>query len=69
MLSLLMDYTFLLPLSSMTSLCLHCYIVRFGETKLQHFESLKNREWFLDDAKVEELYEYKNLCVLKNYVG
>ena len=41
-------------------------IVTFGETKPQHFESLKNREWFLGDTKVEELYEYKNL---KNYVG
>ena len=40
-----------------------------GETKLQHFESLKNREWFLGDIKVEELYEYKSLGVLKNYVG
>ena len=44
-------------------------IVTFGETKLQHFESLKNREWFLGDTKVEELYEYKNLGVLKNYMG
>ena len=41
-------------------------IVTFGETKPQHFESLKNREWFLGDTKVEELYEYKNLGVLKN---
>ena len=31
--------------------------VTFGETKQQHFESLKNREWFLGDTKVEELYE------------
>ena len=38
-------------------------IVTFGETKLQHFASLKNREWFLGDTKVEELYEYKNLGV------
>ena len=44
-------------------------VVTFGETKPQHFESLKNREWFLGDTKVEELYEYKNLGVLKNYVG
>ena len=44
-------------------------IATFGETKLQHFESLKNHEWFLVDTKVEELYEYKNLGVLKNYVG
>ena len=34
-----------------------CGIVTFGETK-SHFESLKNREWFLGDTKVEELYEY-----------
>ena len=49
----------------------HCKsgIVTFGETRLQHFESLKNRESFLGDTKVEELYEYKNLNVLKNYVG
>ena len=44
-------------------------IVTFGETKLQHFESLKNREWFLGDTKMEELYECKNLGVFKNYVG
>ena len=44
-------------------------IVTFCETKPQHFESLKNREWFLVDTKVEELYEYKNLGVLKNYVS
>ena len=43
-------------------------IVTFGETKLQHFVSLKNREWFLGDTMVEELYEYKNLGVRKNYV-
>ena len=44
-------------------------VVTFGETKPHHFESLKNREWLLGDTKVEELYEYKNLGVLKNYVG
>ena len=44
-------------------------IIMFGETKLQHFESLKNREWFLGDTKLEELYEYENLSVLKNYVS
>ena len=44
-------------------------IITFGETKLQYFESLKNREWLLSDTKVEEIYEYKNLGVLKNYVG
>ena len=44
-------------------------IVTFGETKAQHFEFLKNRGWFLGDTKVKELYEYKNLGLLKNYVG
>ena len=34
-----------------------------------HLESLKNLEWLLGDTEVEELYEYKNLGVLKNYVG
>ena len=44
-------------------------VVIFGETKPHHFKSLKNHEWLLGDTKVEELYEYKNLGVLKNYVG
>ena len=44
-------------------------VVTFGETKPHHFESKKNREWLLGDTKLEELYEYKNLGVLKNYVG
>ena len=44
-------------------------IVTFGESKPQHFESMKNREWLLGDTIVDELYEYKNLGVLKNYVG
>ena len=30
---------------------------------------MKEREWALGDDTVEELYEYKNLCVLKNYCG
>ena len=30
---------------------------------------MKNRVWLLRDTIVDELYEYKNLCVLKNYVG
>ena len=34
------------------------------------FESMKNREWLLVVITiVDELYEYKNLGVLKNYVG
>ena len=30
---------------------------------------MKERDWALDDDTVEELYEYKNLGVLKNYGG
>ena len=44
-------------------------IVTFGETKPQHSESLKNLEGLLGDIKVEELYKYENIGVLKNYVG
>ena len=44
-------------------------IVTFGESKPQHFESMKNRGWLLGNTLVDELYEYKNLGVLKNYVG
>ena len=29
---------------------------------------MKNREWLSGDTKVDELYEYENLGVLKNYV-
>ena len=43
-------------------------IVTSGETKPLHSESMKEREWMLGDAIVNELYEYKNLGVLKNYV-
>ena len=44
-------------------------VVTFGETKPIHCKSMKEREWVLGDHKVEELYEYKNLGVLKNYCG
>ena len=30
---------------------------------------MKNRVWLLGDTIVDELYEYKNLGVLKNYMG
>ena len=30
---------------------------------------MKNRLWLLGDTIVDERYEYKNLGVLKNYVG
>ena len=38
-------------------------IVTFGESKPQHFE------WLLGHTIIDEVYEYKNLGVLKNYVG
>ena len=44
-------------------------VVTFGETKPIHCKSMKERGWALGDDTVEELYEYKNLGVLKNYCG
>ena len=44
-------------------------IVTFGETKTVHHASMNEREWRLGDDIVQELYEYKNLGVLKNYIG
>ena len=44
-------------------------IVTSDEPKPQNFESIKNRMWLLGNTIVDELYEYKNLGVLKNYVG
>ena len=43
-------------------------IVTFGETTSQHFIFMNKRSWVLGSETVEELYEYKNLGVLKNYV-
>ena len=44
-------------------------VVTYGETKPIHFEEMKEREWILGDGTVDELYKYKNLGVLKNYIG
>ena len=44
-------------------------VVTFGETKPAHFEEMKEREWILGDGTVDELYEHKNLSVLKNYAS
>ena len=44
-------------------------VVTFDETKPTHCKSMKESEWALGDDTVEELYEYKNLGVLKNYCG
>ena len=42
-------------------------VITFGETKLLHSKSMKEHEWMwmLGDAIVNELYEYKDLGVLK----
>ena len=39
----------------------------YGETKPVHFEELKERECILGDDTVDELHEYKNFGVLKNW--
>ena len=44
-------------------------VVTFGETKAVHYQSMKTREWILGGNTLDELYEYKNLGVLKNYIG
>ena len=44
-------------------------VVTFGECKLAHYENMNERKWLLGDESVDELYEYKNLGVVKNYTG
>ena len=44
-------------------------IVTFGEAKAVHHASMNEREWRLGDDIVQVLYEYKNLGVLKIYIG
>ena len=44
-------------------------VVTFGETKAVHYQSMKTLEWILCGDTVDELYEYKNFGVLKNYVS
>ena len=44
-------------------------VVTFGETKALHSQSTKEHEWMLGDAIENELYEYKNIGILKNYVN
>ena len=40
-------------------------VVTFGESKPLHLPALQSRKWVLGDDIVDELYEYKNLGVLK----
>ena len=44
-------------------------VVAFGETRLVHYIAMKVRKWILGNDNVNELYEYKNLGVVKNYIG
>ena len=44
-------------------------IVTFGESKRVHSETMKERTRVLGGEFFVELYEYKNLGVVKNYIG
>ena len=44
-------------------------VVAFGETRIVHCIAMKERKWILGNDNVKELYEYKNLGVVKTYVG
>ena len=44
-------------------------IVTFRESKRVHSEAMKERTWVLGGESVTDLYEYKNLGVVKNYIG
>ena len=44
-------------------------IVTFGESKRVHSEAMKECTWALGGEHVTELCEYKNLGVVKNYIG
>ena len=44
-------------------------IVTFGESKRVHSKAMKESTWVLGGGSVAELYEYKNLGVVKNYIG
>ena len=44
-------------------------IVTYSESKLSHFANMQERSWTLGVENVDELYEYKNLGVYKNYCG
>ena len=41
----------------------------FGEAKSVHSQLLTEREWLLSETAINELCKYKNLGVLKNYIG
>ena len=43
--------------------------VTFGETRVAHCDLMKRLEWILGGEIVDELYEYKNLGVFRNYIS
>ena len=44
-------------------------VVTFSESKPLHLAAMQSRKWVLGDDNVDELYEYKNLGISKNYTG
>ena len=44
-------------------------IVTYGECKPSHFANMQERPWSLGVDNVDQLYEYKNLVVYKNFCG
>ena len=42
-------------------------VVVYGEAKSVRLDEMKERSWLLSDNTVNELYEYQNLGVFKNY--
>ena len=44
-------------------------IVIFGVSLHMHSEAMKEHIWVLGGKSVTELYEYKNLDAVKNYIG
>ena len=44
-------------------------VVTFGEAKRVHCQFMNERDWVLGNDSVDELYEYKSLGVVKNYIG
>ena len=44
-------------------------MVTFDESRVVHCESMKRHEYILGGDITNELYEYKDLGVLKNYIG
>ena len=43
--------------------------VTFGEVKRVYCQSMNERDCVLGNDSVDQLYQYKNLDVVKNYIG